>query len=169
MATLWREDLVPYRTLGAKPGMIQVTHAVHKAYDYEFPRPAALSPAVVEGLLRVKLGYPGVALANLTAAARAASIGFGEAAVRAMAAGCDLLLVPCEEKHLLVVREALQRAIEGGILGRDRIDEALVRIKKAKTGLPKAPKEPSDREIARLRGDFAEFRKRENAKEHDFA
>ena len=71
MAALWREDLLPYRTLGSKCAMVEITHGVHKAYDYEFPRPASLSPAVVQGLLRVKLGYEGVAVADVSLAARA--------------------------------------------------------------------------------------------------
>ena len=159
MATIWREDLVPYRTLAAKPAIVQITHAVHKAYDYEFPRPASLSPTVVEGLLRVKLGYPGVALADASAAARAAGIDVAEAAVKAVAAGCDLVLVPGEQKQLHAVWNAFERAIELGGLTRDRIEEAVGRVKTAKKRIGRRVKDPSQHELERLRRSFADFRR----------
>jgi beta-N-acetylhexosaminidase len=159
MATLWREDLVPYRALGAKSAMIQITHAVHKAYDYEFPRPASLSPAVVAGLLRVKIGYQGVVLADASAAARAAGTELGEAVVRALAVGCDLVLVPGEEKRIATVLDSIERAIELGSLARDRVEEALGRLRIAKRKLAKPGKAPSERDFACLQRDFAEFSK----------
>jgi beta-N-acetylhexosaminidase len=170
MAILWREDLVPYRTVGATCAMVQITHAVHKAYDYEFPRPASLSPAVVEGLLRVKLGYRGVALADASAAARAAAIDVGDAAVKAVAAGCDLVLIPGDESRVRAVCSALQRAIELGILSRARVEEASGRVTQAKKILSKLHKEmgrePSERDLARLRREFADFNKQIIANTH---
>jgi len=160
MATLWREDLVPYRTLGSKLPAIQISHAVYKAYDYEFPRPASLSSHVVEGLLRLKLGYKGVALADVSAAARSAGIDFEESALRALEAGCDLLVVPAEEKPLMAVLGALERAGEFGKLAGDRVQQALARVQNAKCALASPPKEPSEREVSRLTHHFENFRKR---------
>ncbi len=159
MAALWQEDLVPYRALGSRLPVIQISHAVYKAYDYEFQRPASLSSHVVEGLLRLKLGFEGVALAGVSAAARSAGIGLGEGALRAFEAGCDLLAVPAEEKSLTEVLGALERASELGKLGRDRVQQALARVQKAKRGLAHPPKEPSEREVSRLTRDFETFRK----------
>jgi beta-N-acetylhexosaminidase len=159
MAALWREDLLPYRTLGAKSGMIQITHAVHKAYDYEFPRPASLSSSVVTGLLRVKLGYQGVVLVDASAAARASNTDLGEAVVRAVIAGCDLVLVPGDEKRLAAVIDSMQRATELGTLSRDRVEEALGRLRTAKKKLATPGRAPSERDLARLQHEFAEFAK----------
>jgi len=163
MAFLWREELVPYRTVGAACAIVQITHAVHKAYDYEFPRPASLSPAVVEGLLRVKLNYRGVALADASASARAAGMDIGDAAVKAVTAGCDLLLVPGEEKRVRAVCDTMQRAIELGTLSRARVEEALGRVAQVKEGLSKSSKEigqePSERDLAQLRREFADLNK----------
>jgi beta-N-acetylhexosaminidase len=171
MAILWREDLVPYRTVGAACAMVQITHAVHKAYDYEFPRPASLSPTVVEGLLRVKLGYRGVALADASASARAAGIDLGDAAVKAVAAGCDMVLVPGEEKRVRAVCDAFEQAMELGVLPRARVEEASGRVTQAKKSLSKLHKEmgkePSERDLARLRREFADFRKQIIASTHD--
>lgn len=159
MATLWREDLVPYRTLGSRLPVIEISHAVYKAYDYEFPRPASMSPRVVDGLLRLKLGYRGVALADVSAAARSASVDLAEAALRILEAGCDLLEVPAEEKALETVLAALQRASELGKLRPERVEQALGRIQKAKQGLRAPHGEPSDREVSRLARDFEKMGK----------
>jgi beta-N-acetylhexosaminidase len=160
MATLWREDLVPYRTLGNKLPLIQISHAVYKAYDYQFPRPASLSPSVVEALLRLKLGYRGVALADIPAAARSAGIDVPEAAVRAIEAGCDLLVIPAEQKPVTAVLDAVDGASESGKLPRQRVGQALGRVQKARHGLSVPASEPTEREISRLAQDFERFRKR---------
>jgi len=159
MATLWREDLFPYRTLGSRPPMIQVSHAAYKAYDYEFPRPASFSARVVEGLLRLKLGYRGVGLADVSAAARSASVALSEAALRALDAGCDLLLVPAAERPLEAVLAALERASEFGTLPRERLEQALSRVENARQGLAPSLKEPSVRDVSRLAQDFERFGK----------
>jgi beta-N-acetylhexosaminidase len=158
MAALWREDLVPYRTLGNKLPLIQISHAVYKAYDYEFPRPASLSPSVVEGLLRLKLGYEGVALADVSAAARSAGIEVAEAALRAIEGGCDLLVIPAEQKPVAAVVDAIERASEFGKLPRERVEQALGRVQKALQGLSAHAKEPAEREVSRLAEDFQKFR-----------
>jgi len=159
MAALWREDLVPYRVLGSRLPVIQISHAVYKAYDYEFPRPASLSSHVGEGLLRLKLGFEGVALADISAAARSAGIGLEEAAVRALQAGCDLLAMPAEEKSLTAVLGAVERACEFGKLAPDRVQQALTRVQKAKRGLKPPHREPSERDVSRLTRDFEKFGK----------
>jgi len=64
MAQLWRQDLVPYRELVGELPFVMLSHGVYKAYDLDVPRPAAASSGVVEGLLRVKLGYGGLAIAD---------------------------------------------------------------------------------------------------------
>jgi beta-N-acetylhexosaminidase len=157
MAALWREDLVPYRTLRDEVPLIQVSHAAYKAYDYEFPRPASLSPGVVESLLRVKLGYRGVALSDVSAACQAARIEAGEALVQSLAAGCDLILANSEEPALEGMKDSLARALESGRLRPERVERALGRIKNAKQGLLPARRQPSERGLARLQHAFREF------------
>ena len=125
MIALWREDLIPYRALSGKLPMVEISHAVYKAYDYEFPRPASLSPSVIEGLLRLKLRYEGVALSNTFLSCRAAGIEIGEASVRALAAGCDLVLIPGDEKSPDAVLTAIERAAEFGQLSWERIEQGL--------------------------------------------
>jgi beta-N-acetylhexosaminidase len=94
MAQMWNENLVPYRRLLNQLPLVMVSHAAYKAYDFDILRPAAVSVQVLEGLLRVKLGYRGVAatdqLDSEYVRRTVDPVGF---AVQALDAGCDLLLV----------------------------------------------------------------------------
>ena len=157
MAALWREDLVPYQALRNEVPLIQVSHAAYKAYDYEFPRPASLSPAVVEGLLRVKLGYRGVALADISAASQAGRLEAGEGSVQAVAAGCDLILVHGAEPALDGAKNSLARALESGRLRPERIEQAVGRVKNVMKSLVPLRKLPSERDLARLERAFRDF------------
>ena len=157
MAALWREDLVPYQALRNEVPLIQVSHAAYKAYDYEFPRPASLSPAVVEGLLRVKLGYRGVALADIPAASQAGRLKAGEASVQALAAGCDLILVHGAEPALDGAKNSLARALESGRLRSERIEQAVGRVRNAMKSLVPLRKLPSERDLGRLKRAFRDF------------
>lgn len=157
LAALWREDLVPYRKLGDKLAMVEITEAVHRAYDYEFLRPASLSSGVIEGLLRTKLGYQGVALADASRAAQAADISVDEAAVRGVAAGCDLVLIPGEEDLLQAVAEALERGVGSTRLTRDRVEQALGRAKAARKRLRSPKRNLVQGELAQLTREFEEF------------
>ena len=155
MSALWHEDLVPFRKLASRLPAIEISPAIYKAYDYEFPRLACLSDHVVEGLLRVKLAYQGVAVADVAAAARAAGINADEAAIRAVVAGCDLLLVPagqCER-----VAASLGRAAEVGHLARERLDHAWRRVRAARRGLRSPKKTPAPAALDKLAREFADF------------
>lgn len=141
MAALWREDLVPYRELLPELPMVLVSNAAYKAYDFDPPRPACLSPQVVYGLLRVKLGYRGLALAYELESERVrGGLDMGDAAVHAVNAGCDMLIVEKEESWL-TMRKTLEVASDAGILPRERLEQSLARIREVKKGgtPPKAP------------------------------
>lgn len=160
LAALWREELVPYRALGEKLAAIEISHAVHRAYDYEFLRPASLSPGVIEGLLRAKLGYQGIALADAALAAGAAGIDLDEAVVRALAAGCDLVVVPGERKLLEGICAALGRAVDSGRLPGARISQSQARVKSAQQRVRRPPRKLAAAEYALLAGEFETFARR---------
>jgi beta-N-acetylhexosaminidase len=157
MAELWREDLVPYRVLLLRLPLVLVSTAAYKAYDFDLLQSAGLSPRVVEGLLRVKLGYNGVAIAcGLETEAVRGTLDLGEAAVHALRAGCDVLLLEKAEAAE-VVHEALSTARESGKLPSPRLEQALKRIQLAKKSL-KPPSGPlSRRSVDRLVRELAEF------------
>ncbi|HJL17042.1 MAG TPA: beta-N-acetylhexosaminidase [Sandaracinaceae bacterium LLY-WYZ-13_1] len=94
MDRLERVELVPFRAAVGTVGSIMTAHIVFRALDPD--RPATLSPAVVGGLLRERLRYDGLVVSDdLEMKAIADHFSTGAAAVEAIRAGCDLLLV-CE-------------------------------------------------------------------------
>lgn len=111
---------------------VMVAHILMTAIDPE--RPASLSHAVVTGLLREKLGFDGVVCTDdLTMAAVSDTYGMGEAAVLALEAGCDLLLVCHGADNLTAARDALLEAVETGRISQERLDESVYRILKVKS------------------------------------
>ena len=94
-------------------------------------RPATLSRAILQGLLRDELGFDGVIVSDaLDMAGASATIGIPEAAVRALDAGCDLLCIGSETTPELVdeMERVVLRAIADGRLAESRVQDAADRI-----------------------------------------
>jgi beta-N-acetylhexosaminidase len=157
MAELWREDLVPYRALLPRLPLVLVSTAAYKAYDFDLLQSAGLSAKVVEGLLRVKLGYHGAAIASgLETEAVRGTLPSEEAAVHALRAGCDMLLMEKPEAAERV-QGALTAARDSGRLSSDRLEQALKRIERAKRGLKPPHGTLSQRALAHVSKEFGEF------------
>lgn len=91
--------------------------------------PSSLSPAVVTGLLRQELGFEGVVFTDdLTMGAIANAYGMGEAVVRAVQAGCDMLLVCHRLDNARTAHAALLKAAAEGTVSRSRLEESVRRI-----------------------------------------
>lgn len=135
---LEKTELIPFRaaiqsagTDGQVPA-VMVAHILLTQLDPE--RPASLSPAVVTGLLREELGFAGAVLTDdLTMGAVTQSYGLGEAAVLAVEAGCDILLVCHGQDSVPAVRTALLEAAASGRITAERLDESVYRILRLKT------------------------------------
>lgn len=159
MAQLWRRDLVPYRELASQLPLVKIGVVACKAYDSQILRPATLSAGVIEGLLRTKLHYDGVAVADIseTAAAVADAATLGEAAVQSLVAGCDLLIVEGREHLIEAATSEIARAIESGTLPAERIGQARRRLARAKKGLLRPSGKVSARDLDRLAREFEAF------------
>jgi len=104
-------------------------------------KPATLSPTIVRGLLREEIGYDGVILSDdLEMEALAGTYTAADAAVQAIAAGCDAVLV-CRARAKdrtrdievqVDVLEALVHAVEDGRIPHTRVEDALRRLRRAK-------------------------------------
>ena len=119
---------------------VMVAHILMTAIDPDYP--ASLSPKVVTGLLREELGFDGlVCTDDLTMGAIAERYSVGEAAVLAVEAGCDLLLVCHKTENLEAAYTALLRAVTGGRISEARLDESVYRILslKAEYGITSQP------------------------------
>ncbi len=83
-----RPDLLPFGLRAHLPWLM-TAHIVYAAWDPQ--RPATLSPAVIQGVIRGRLGFGGVLVSD-DLAMGALSGTPAERAVQAIAAGCDLAL-----------------------------------------------------------------------------
>lgn len=121
-------ELVPFRrAIEAGVATIMTAHVLAPALDEQ--NIATFSPAIVDRLLKQTLGFRGVVISDdLAMKAVSATSSPGEAAVAAVAAGCDAVLL-CN--HTLDAQiaafEDLIRAAEAGTIKQTRIDDAMKR------------------------------------------
>lgn len=106
---------------------VMVAHILMTEIDPQ--RPASLSHEVVTGLLREQMGFDGMVVTDdLTMAAISNTYGMDEAAVLALEAGCDLLLVCHKSENLQAAYDALLEAVNSGRVSQARLDESVRRI-----------------------------------------
>jgi len=128
-------ELVPFaRAAQAGLPMMMTAHVVFDAIDPGVP--ATLSRRVLGDILRGELGYRGLVVSDdLDMKAIAEHIGIGDAAVRAVAAGCDALLLCRDQDHQQAALEALVRAAERDASFRARVALAAAAVRTLKDGL----------------------------------
>jgi beta-N-acetylhexosaminidase len=168
---LRERDLAPFgAAVAAGVRCVMTAHVVYPAFDRE---PATLSPVLLR-LLRDELGFDGVVITDaLDMRAISAGVGVGEGAVRALAAGADLLCIgnpafpePYDpEARLELVLTAVSRAVASGRLPVERLEQAAGRVDQLNTWVGSPAAEPEDAEQSavavvaarsiELRGDVA--------------
>jgi beta-N-acetylhexosaminidase len=139
-------ELVPFRRAAAAGVAAMMTaHVLYKALDAQ--RPATLSPLVVTRLLRDELGYDGVVFTDdLEMHAIIDHYGMADAAVRAVQAGCDVLLICKDREREVEAFEAIERSVAAGDITMDRLEQSVARIQRLKQRyvLPYKPASISD-------------------------
>jgi beta-N-acetylhexosaminidase len=143
-----RVECVPFReAIRAGVAFIMTAHVLVPSMDEDHP--ATLSKTIVQGLLRDELQFPGVILSDdLEMKAIAAAYEIPDAAVQAIVAGCDGVLICSGDASVQAATlEALVRAAEDGTIPYKRLEDALVRQRRAKerflTQLAAAPARPA--------------------------
>jgi beta-N-acetylhexosaminidase len=122
-------DEAPYPgAIAAGVKLVMASWAIYPALDAA--RPAGLSPAVIQGELRGRLGYRGVTITDAIEAGALAPFGsYAQRAVLAARAGMDLLL--CSARDVSQGRSvvtALAGALGGGKLGAGGFSAAAQRV-----------------------------------------
>ncbi|KOT90475.1 hypothetical protein ADK86_25700 [Streptomyces sp. NRRL F-5755] len=128
-ASLEAVDLPPFRA-GIAAG-VKAVMTGHIRLPHLDGLPATLSRRIVTGLLRERLGYRGVVMTDaLEMAPIVRRWGYGGAAVAALAAGADLVVLGATdgEKLLPEVHDAVQEALDRGTLTLERVAEAACRV-----------------------------------------
>lgn len=122
----WRtHEWQPFQAgMQAGARMVMISHQTAALVDDA--NTASLSYRIITGLLRGELGFDGVVITDaLRMKAVADAYGSGEACVRALEAGCDMLLLP---KNFTNGYNGVMKALEEGRLTESRIDESVHRI-----------------------------------------
>lgn len=92
--------------------------------------PCSLSGTVINDLLRNQLGYDGIVITDaLDMSAITDSYSSAEAAVKAIEAGADMLLMP---ENFEEAYQGVLDAVQNGTISEDRINESLKRIYRVK-------------------------------------
>jgi beta-N-acetylhexosaminidase len=150
-----RIDLPPFQAaIDAGAGAVMSAHIVVPALDPS-RRPATLSRPILQGLLRDRLGYDGVAITDaLEMAGVRQRFGDRRVPVEAILAGADLLLMP-PRGAFAEEYGAVLAAVRSGRVSQARLDQSVRRILrlKARFGLLADPPElPSARQATRQAG-----------------
>ena len=125
---LTRTELAPFRAaVAARIPMLMTAHVRYPALDDAAP--ATLSRTILTNLLRRRWEFRGVICSDdMEMRAIADHHGMGDAAVAALAAGADVLLVCHGQDHVREAVDTVERAVTTGALPERRIAEAHRRV-----------------------------------------
>jgi beta-N-acetylhexosaminidase len=148
---LERYDLPPFKAaIQADVACVMTSHTIYPALDPEYP--GTFSRAIISSLLRDELGFGGVVITDdLEMGAVEERYSQEAAAIAALKAGNDLLLVCNDLKKMSQTAEALSNGLHRGLVDPDDVTLALARVEK----LRKAYLEPVN--LANLEAVAAHF------------
>ncbi|HEX8603506.1 MAG TPA: glycoside hydrolase family 3 protein [Pseudoduganella sp.] len=132
-------EFAPFRIAAPVAPAVMTAHIVYPAIDAD--NPATMSPAILDGILRREWQYEGVIITDgMDMHAIAGRYGVGNAAVRALAAGADMVMAlgtPATQDETL---DAIAHAIAGGTISRAQVDQRLARLAALAGSYPVAPR-----------------------------
>lgn len=122
-------ELVPFRrAIESGIEAIMTSHILFENLTDDH-LPATLSPEILTGLLRGKLGFNGLIMTDsMEMKAILNGVGLAKGAVKAVLAGADLLCVSHTMEEQTEVYEAIYKAVKAGVISEERINESVERI-----------------------------------------
>ncbi|MBV9454829.1 MAG: glycoside hydrolase family 3 protein [Rubrobacter sp.] len=130
-STLEAQDLPPFKAaVDEGVPMVMVGHLIYPTIDPTLP--ASLSPTTIR-LLRENLRFEGVIITdalNMEGAKRGGTV--AQAAVEAVGAGADMLLLSAEPQEQADAYEAVVQAVEKGQISQEQINQSVERILRLK-------------------------------------
>lgn len=125
-------ELLPFRSaVAAGVDAVMTGHIAVPALDAT-NAPATLSAPMSTDLLRTELGFDGLVVTDAMEMSGVKAAWSGDAAIRAVRAGADMILLP-PDTHIAI--QALVRAVREKQLTEERIDQSVLRILAAKERL----------------------------------
>src|SRR5208283_4275681 len=157
---LWNEDLLPYRKLQGELPFVMVAHAAYPEVSRD--RPASLSMKWMNDILRGKIGYGGLVLADdLDMGAVLAAAPIEDAAVETLRAGADMFLVCQKEENVWRAFEAVYKRAESDKKFARLISEKSQRVlaakKRSRALKSRMAPAPQQKAVDRMRRDIWEF------------
>nr|WP_279231787.1 glycoside hydrolase family 3 N-terminal domain-containing protein [Thermus thalpophilus] len=147
---LEKVELYPFRRYVAAgmPGLM-TAHILFPALDPSYP--ATLSQRILTGLLRREMGFKGALLTDdMAMGAIKRHFGGAEAALLAVKAGADLLLLEPDEEAIRQVHRRLSQALARGEVPASRVEEARRRLALLRAGKGECPFAPEAEEALAL-------------------
>jgi beta-N-acetylhexosaminidase len=125
-------NLPPFKSaITAKVAGIMTSHALYPALDPE--NPATLSHAILNNLLREKLGYKGLIITDdLEMGAITGKQDVAQGALNSFCAGADILLICKDQKNISESIHLIRNRILLKEIEEDRLNQSINRIMKAK-------------------------------------
>ena len=127
---LWDCELIPFQAgIAAGTDMVMVGHITAQKITND-DIPASLSYKMITGVLREKLQYDGVVITDgLEMKSVTERYSSGEAAVMAIEAGVDILLLPANFEEAY---SAVLQSVQTGRITEQRLEQSVLRILKLK-------------------------------------
>ncbi|MDD4409923.1 MAG: beta-N-acetylhexosaminidase [Candidatus Pacebacteria bacterium] len=133
--TYQSNEILPYMHLiiNGYDDIVMTAHIMNTDIDKDYP--ATLSPKFIKDILRDKLKFKGVVISDdMQMGAIADHYGSEEAAVKAINAGCDMLIVSnniniYDEEAPTKIINAVYEAVKKGDINQNRIIQSYIRIK----------------------------------------
>jgi beta-N-acetylhexosaminidase len=128
LKALWKEDLLPYRTLRRQLPFVMISHAAYPQVT-RIATPASLSRIWITDILRKRIGYRGLIVSDdLEMGGVLSAAPIGEAAVEFIRAGGDLCLVCHREDRVAEVDGEIRKAADRDRKFARRAEESSRRI-----------------------------------------
>jgi beta-N-acetylhexosaminidase len=132
-------EFKPFKLAAPQAPAMMTAHIVYPAIDAD--NPATMSPAILDGLLRKQWDYRGVIITDgMDMHAIAGRYGVGNAAVRALAAGADMVMALGTPETQDETLNAIATALADGSLPQPAVDERLARLAALAQAYPCKPR-----------------------------
>ncbi len=143
-------DLLPFaRGIAAGAPLVMTAHIMFPALDPE--RPATLSRMILDDILRGDLGFDGVVISDsMNMRAMRTMYDPVDAATRAINAGVDIVMLAEEHydhdteylRRQVALIDGVRAAVRAGRISEARLDEAVGRVLRLKSGIRDVPLSP---------------------------
>jgi beta-N-acetylhexosaminidase len=132
LARLRKLELVPFaEAFKHQADAVMVAHILLPKVDAQHP--ASMSKKIMTDLLRKEMGFEGLIMTDdMTMGAIIKNYDLGEAAVKSVLAGTNIVMVGHEYEKVVTVIDALRKAVQSGRIPMETINQSVHQVTKVK-------------------------------------